>query len=63
MMEFKKHDPVYFHTNVTGKDEKVYGYIQHRLAGIYFVIDNAGKEWVQYPEDLYKVKENIKANA
>lgn len=48
-MEFKKHDRVYWFDY---KGSKVRGYVWGKLREVYFVIDNEGKEWVMYPEEL-----------
>lgn len=49
---FKKHDPVYFYFTGTGSITKVYGYVWKHIRDVYLVIDNAGKEWVMYEEEL-----------
>lgn len=52
---FKRHDRVYWFFNGTGKMLKYFGYVQKQLREIYFVIDDAGKEWAMYPEELRPV--------
>lgn len=52
---FKKHDRVYWFWNGTGKMLKYFGYVQKKLRELYFVIDDAGKEWAMYPEELRHV--------
>lgn len=49
-MYFIKNDRVYFFFGE--KCKKIHGHIWRRYRDLYAVIDDAGKEWLMYPEEL-----------
>lgn len=47
-MTFKKHDRVMF----TGCKKTISGYVQGKIRQLYIIIDDRGKEWLMYENEL-----------